>query len=43
MPGGGKIIEFFGKKIKFAGKVKDLDKDDFKNFQPLFEKIEELL
>jgi hypothetical protein len=41
-PGGGKMIEFFGKKREFAGKVKNLDKDDFKNFEPLFKKIEEL-
>lgn len=38
MPGGGKIIEFSGKKTKFAEKiVPNIDKEHFEIFRPLFE------
>jgi predicted ATP-dependent endonuclease of OLD family len=40
--GRGKVIKFSGRKKKFAEKVNELSDDDFKNFKPLLDKIEEL-
>ena len=42
--GDGKVITFKGEKKKeFAKSLSNLNKDDFKNFIPIFEKIEEIL
>lgn len=43
-PGEGAIYEFVGKdKIEFANKTEDLNKSDFKHFEPLFQKISEII
>lgn len=42
-PGGSAIIKFSGDKTKFSEKIKSLNSEDFKNFGPIFKKIEELL
>ncbi len=41
--GGGKCIYFKGDKISFANNTKNLSKNDFKHFIPLFEKIKEII
>ncbi|MGW8169765.1 MAG: AAA family ATPase [Sulfurovaceae bacterium] len=41
--GDGKIIQFKGKKRKFAIEIKDLDADKFNSFIPLFEKLNEII
>ncbi len=41
--GGGKIIDFTGDKSKFAEKSKEFTKDQFKNFVPLFEIIQNII
>jgi energy-coupling factor transporter ATP-binding protein EcfA2 len=40
---GGKCIYFKGDKLMFAEKTKNLSKEDYKHFIPLFEKIAELI
>ncbi|MEL7409523.1 MAG: hypothetical protein AAFN00_21690 [Cyanobacteria bacterium J06558_2] len=41
--GGGHIIKFKGKKRDFAVKSKNLDAQYFKNFQPLFDKVQKII
>lgn len=41
--GGGSIYVFTGKKIKFTEKIKNLEKDYFNEFIPLFEKIKQII
>ena len=43
--GGGKVVEFKSSKRKrdFSNKVKDLEKEDFQNFKPIFCKIKQII
>jgi len=41
--GSGEIIKFSGKKRKFAEQIASLQPNDFKNFEPFFEKIKEII
>ncbi|SNR75459.1 AAA family ATPase [Lutibacter flavus] len=41
--GGGEIVQFRGDKKDFANKIKNLSKEDFDSFLPLFLKISEIL
>lgn len=41
--GEGSVIEFKGNKREFAKKTRNFDKDQFKHFKPIFEKIESIL
>jgi len=41
--GGGEIIVFKGKKRDFANGLKQLNKEDFKNLIPLFDKLNEII
>lgn len=42
-PGGNNLILFKGDKMQFAEKTIELEKDNFKHFKPLFNKIAEII